>query len=123
MKIVLVAASAIALAASLTACQKTTNAPAPPPSSSTMTSDMANMPMASTIKHGIATGTVTAIQPAKGTVTLDHGPMSGIDWPAMKMAFSVSPAQLTDIAVGDKVDFEIDWDGKAGTITKIGKVN
>ena len=61
------------------------------------------------------------IDAAKGTVTLHHGPMSGIDWPAMEMGFAAKPDQLGAIKVGDKVEFEIDWDGKAGTITRIAK--
>ncbi len=28
---------------------------------------------------------------------------------------------LKDIKVGDKIAFELDWDGKAGTITKLDK--
>ena len=35
--------------------------------------------------------------------------------------FSVKPEQNFGIKVGNKIDFEIDWDGKAGTVTKIAK--
>jgi len=49
--------------------------------------------------------------------------MSGLGWPAMTMSFAAKPEQLTGFKVGDRVDFEIDWDGKAGTVTKIAKVS
>src|SRR5262245_41569092 len=36
-----------------------------------------------------ATGTVTAVNAANHKVTMDHGPIPEIKWPAMKMEFSV----------------------------------
>lgn len=36
-----------------------------------------------------ATGTITAVEP--GSVTIDHGPVASLDWPAMTMAFAVPP--------------------------------
>jgi len=119
----LIVASSLALAATLAACQKKAEAPAPAPSSSMMSGNMAEMPMAGAMKHGMAAGKVTAIDAAKGTITLDHGAMSGLDWPAMTMGFTAKLEQLAGIKVGDQVDFEIDWDGKAGAITKIAKAN
>lgn len=121
MKKSLVIAASLAAVATLTACNKQAEAPSPAPSASAMSGDMANMPMAGSMKHGVAAGTVTAIDPAKGTVTLDHGAMSGLDWPAMTMGFTAKPETLTGIKTGDKVNFEIDWDGKAGTVTRIEK--
>jgi Cu/Ag efflux protein CusF len=114
-----IVAASLALATALAGCQKQAEAPAPVPNSSMMSGSMDNMPTAGAMKHGQATGTVTAIDAAKGTITLDHGPMRGLDWPAMTMAFTTKPEQLTGLKVGDKVVFEIDWDGKIGTITKI----
>ncbi|MBS0480950.1 MAG: copper-binding protein [Proteobacteria bacterium] len=84
-----------------------------------MSGNMANMPMASTMQHGMAVGTVTAIDAAKGTITLEHGPMSGLGWPGMTMGFTAKPDMLKGIAKGDRVSFEIDWDGKAGSVTSI----
>jgi Cu(I)/Ag(I) efflux system periplasmic protein CusF len=40
----------------------------------------------------------------------------------MTMAFSIKPELLSGIKVGDKVNFEIDWDGKTGVVTNIKKV-
>ncbi len=119
MRKTLIIASGILAVVSLAACKQ---AEAPKPAeSSTASSPMANMPMAGKMMHGTAAGTVTAIDPAKGAITLDHGAMSGVGWFPMTMAFTAKPEQLSGIKVGDKVDFEIDWDGKAGTITKIAK--
>jgi Cu/Ag efflux protein CusF len=53
------------------------------------------------------TGEVTAL--ASDSVTIDHGPIAEIGWPAMTMAFkapSSSPDLVTDVAVGDRVNFE-----------------
>ena len=114
-------AASLALAGSLAACKQEAVAPQPAESASTATSAAAAMPMAADMKHGSAAGTVTAIDPATGTITLDHGAISSLGWPAMTMGFAIKPDQQAGIKVGDKVNFEIDWDGKAGTITKIVK--
>lgn len=114
-KIVLMTAM-IALPLGLAGCDKKAEAPKAEASGEAM----ADMAMQAEVKHGKGTGTVTAIDPAKGTVTLDHGEIAELQWPAMKMGFAAKPEVLKDVKVGDKVSFEIDWDGKAGTVTAIG---
>jgi Cu(I)/Ag(I) efflux system protein CusF len=109
-------AALVAAPVALAGCDKKAEAPKVEASADAM-SDMA-MPTA--VKHGKGTGTVTAIDPAKGTITLDHGEISELQWPAMKMGFAAKPEVLKDVKVRDKVRFEIDWDGKAGTVTAIG---
>lgn len=121
MKKSLLIASSLALVVSLAACKKQAEPPAPAPSATMMSGNMANMPMASAMQHGMAVGTVIAIDAAKGTITLEHGPMSGLGWPGMTMGFTAKTSMLAGISKGDKVSFEIDWDGKAGTVTKIQK--
>lgn len=120
MKKSLIIVSSLALMASLAACKREAEVPKPAENSAA-SGGMANMPMAAEMKHGMAAGTVTAIDTAKGVITLDHGAMSSLGWSAMTMGFSIKPELLSGIKIGDKVDFEIDWDGKAGTITKIAK--
>ncbi|PTQ10318.1 copper ABC transporter substrate-binding protein [Sphingomonas oleivorans] len=115
-------ASSLALVASLAACKKEAEAPKPAESSTTNTGSMSEMPMATEMKHGKGVGTVTEIDAAKGMVTLDHGDIAELQWPAMKMGFAIKPELLVGLKVGDKVSFEIDWDGKAGTVTKVEKV-
>lgn len=119
MKKSLIIASSLALVTSLAACKQEAEAPKPVDSAATDSGSMSDMPMAMEMKHGKGIGTVTEIDTAKGIVTLDHGDIAELQWPAMKMGFAAKPELLADIKVGDKVDFEIDWDGKAGTVTSI----
>lgn len=119
MKKSLFVVSSVALVATLAACQKKAEAPAPTPSASAMSGIMAEMPMAGAMKHGMAAGKVVSVNAETGAISIEHGPMTGLNWPAMTMGFTAKPEQLAGIKVGDRVDFEIDWDGKTGTITKI----
>lgn len=121
MKKSLMIASSLLAVASLVACKKEAEAPKPAESAATNNGSMSEMPMATEMKHGKGVGTVTEIDAAKGMVTLDHGDISELQWPAMKMGFAIKPELLAGIKVGDKVNFEIDWDGKAGTVMKIAK--
>ncbi|MEY4472452.1 MAG: hypothetical protein RL671_756 [Pseudomonadota bacterium] len=120
MKKSLMIAFSFALIAPLAACGK--KAEVPKPTESAASGSMENMPMATQMKHDRAAGTVTAIDTVKGMITLNHGAMDGLGWPAMTMAFSIKPELLSGIKVGDKVNFEIDWDGKTGVVTNIKKV-
>ena len=121
MKNTVMVACSLMLIPSLGACKKEPEAVAPTEAVAAASDAKADMPKAGAIKHGAAAGTVTAIDADDGTITIDHGAMSGLGWPAMKMGFAIKPGQLAGIKIGDKVNFEIDWDGKAGTITKIVK--
>src|SRR3546814_17236981 len=69
-----------------------------------MSGDMGNMamPADSAAKMAKGNGTVTAIDKAAGTVTLDHGPIPEANWPAMTMAFKAKPGLLDSIQVGDQ---------------------
>ncbi|MCF8504119.1 MAG: copper-binding protein [Caulobacter sp.] len=66
------------------------------------------------------TGTVTALDKTAGTITLDHGPIAEVKWPAMEMEFKATPASLLDtVKVGDKVSFELKMAGTTGEVTAI----
>lgn len=55
-----------------------------------------------------AVGTAKSVDPAAGTVTLAHGPVKSLNWPAMTMGFAVKDKALFDkLSVGKKVDVEI----------------
>jgi Cu(I)/Ag(I) efflux system protein CusF len=73
--------------------------------------DMADMDMSSSVSATgpiAGSGTVTAVDAAAGTVTLNHGPIAALDWPAMTMQFTAEePATLQGVEVGDSVSFEI----------------
>jgi len=77
--------------------------------------DMKDMPMdsmnsgamAKTATHK-ATGVVKAVDATKGTVTLAHGPVKSLNWPAMTMTFVVKDKLFFDRLAADKkvsIDF------------------
>ena len=65
----------------------------------------------------IGVGTVTAVNSASSKVTLDHGPLPEINWPAMKMEFATAPSvNLSKIKPGDKVRFTLKGSGNSYTV-------
>lgn len=72
--------------------------------------DAMNMETAAPAAAGpiTSTGTVTQVDPAAGTITISHEPITAISWPAMTMQFTAeNPAILQGIVVGDRVAFEL----------------
>ena len=66
---------------------------------------------------GTGEGEVRRIDKAAGKVTLRHGPLQGLDMPAMTMVFQAKdPALLDRLKVGDTIRFVTTRDGKAFTI-------
>jgi membrane fusion protein, copper/silver efflux system len=73
---------------------------------------MSDTPVPDTAKAGMeshrGTGKVTGIDPAKGRVELDHGPIPSMKWPAMRMGFAVTDkSALARLKKGDAVEFEV----------------
>ena len=68
-----------------------------------------------------ATGTVQSVDASAGTVTIDHGPVEALQWPAMTMTFRAPDVDLAAIEKGDQVSFEFTSTGMDGTITSITK--
>lgn len=66
-----------------------------------------------------AEGTIKAIDTTKHTVTIAHGAVPAVQWPAMTMAFSATAKQLAGLKVGDHVAFEFRAEGNAATIVSI----
>ena len=67
-----------------------------------------------------ASGKVTKVDQAKGTVTIEHGPVASMSWPSMTMSFKVKDkAMLGKVKNGQKVDFSFVQSGKDHTITEI----
>jgi Cu(I)/Ag(I) efflux system protein CusF len=121
---------ALGLAALTAACGKKAEAPVAAetnqaaPAAAAMSGDMGNMAMAPAAAAPImarAHGTVTAIDKAAGTITLNHGPIPEAKWPAMTMAFKAAPALLHSVQAGDKVSFDLKLVGSAGEVTAISK--
>src|SRR3546814_20352932 len=66
-----------------------------------------------------ATGTVQSVDASAGTVTIDHGPVDALRWPAMTMTFQAPDVELGASEKGDQVSFEFTSTGMDGTITSI----
>lgn len=81
---------------------------------------MAGMDM-SGAKMAKATGTVTAVDPTAGTITLDHSPIPEAGWPAMSMAFKAPASMVQSTKVGDKVNVDLMIKDGAGEITALTK--
>ena len=85
--------------------------------------DMAGMKMGDTAaaaaQSAQTTGVVNAIDAAKGKVTITHEPVPSLNWPAMKMGFKIKPKLSSNLAVGQKVDFDFVMEGRVAVITKI----
>ena len=70
-----------------------------------MSGQMANQ-MNGKIHHGI--GTVQKVDAANGRITIAHGPINSIQWPAMTMTFAVQNKKLLDqIVAGEKIEFDL----------------
>lgn len=117
MKNTLMTATLLAMPLGLTACDK----PAEAPKAETTTDAMGDMAMPAEAKMAKSTGTVTAIDPASGKITLEHDAIPAVEWPAMTMGFSAKPELLKGIAVGDKIDFDLTVSGNAAEVTSIKK--
>ena len=82
---------------------------------------VAVLPLAAALDGGAfeGEGTVLAVDEARSTVTLDHGPIPGL-MPPMRMLFTVAKRdQLRKLKVGDAVRFSLGTRGDAMVIVKI----
>lgn len=53
-------------------------------------------------------GTIKAIDPEQQQITLAHGPVEALGWPAMTMPFKVSERSLLEgVEVGEEIRFEL----------------
>ncbi len=106
MKYVLVGALAAALGQSVFAADM----PAMP-MDKMPTKEMPMAQQAATPASARATGTIKAINPQKSTVTIAHGDVPALKWPAMTMGFKATPEQLAALHVGEQVAFEFNSEG------------
>ena len=109
---------ALALLAGCSSPSSDTPPPAaatPSPAPATATEPMAAMPAAAASANGV----VDAVDPAAKTITISHGPVESLKWPAMTMTFKAPNTDLSAIKPGDQVDFEFTATGMDGTITTI----
>ena len=77
-----------------------------------------NAPAAQSAQTYSGTGKVTAI--AADQVTIAHGPIQGIGWPAMTMTFTAQDRKaLQNLKPGTKVEFEFRQQGSRYVVTSI----
>lgn len=67
-----------------------------------------------------ASGTVTKVDADKSTVSIAHGPVRSMNWPAMTMTFKVKDKKILDkVKQGEKVDFSFVQAGNDYAITDV----
>ncbi len=85
--------------------------------------EMSNMKGAShatAAKHGQGTGVIRAVDAKAGTLTIQHGPIPGVGWPAMTMTFKAKPvALLKGLKIGETVGFDTTVRGMAADVTAV----
>lgn len=71
-------------------------------------------------KTGAGTGTITGVDAKAGTVSIKHGPIAAIGWPAMTMTFKASPPSLLKgLRAGQRVAFTAKARGMSAEVTAI----
>lgn len=68
-----------------------------------------------------ATGTIEALDRERGVVTIAHGPVPALKWPASTMQFQVREQQLEGLEVGDAVRIGFQSEGDEAAIVSIDK--
>ncbi len=82
--------------------------------------DMMQKPTAGAQMVHKAAGTVNTIDAKAGIVTLAHGPVKTMNWPAMTMGFKVKDRMLLDkLGDGKKVEVEFVQEDKDYVITAV----
>lgn len=64
-------------------------------------------------------GVVKGIDKDAGTVTIQHGPIKALKWPAMTMKFKATPEAIASAKVGQKVHFVMKNDNGQPLVTAI----
>ncbi len=86
------------------------------------TMPMDNMSSSATAKVAThqATGVVKAVDTTKGTVTLAHGPVKSLNWPAMTMTFVVKDKVFFDkLSVDKKATIDFAKQGTDYVVTSV----
>ncbi|HEX7906942.1 MAG TPA: copper-binding protein [Paraburkholderia sp.] len=91
--------------------------------------EMGNMDMggssarqAGEAKAGMSHGEIKKVDTAAGKLTIKHGPLENLGMEAMTMVFKVKdPAMISQVKVGDKIDFVAEQVDGALTVVKLQK--
>ncbi|WP_415845592.1 copper-binding protein [Stutzerimonas zhaodongensis] len=68
-----------------------------------------------------ATGTIEALDLQRGVVSIAHGPVPALKWPASTMDFQARREQLEGLSVGDAVQISFQSEGEQAAIVSIDK--
>lgn len=99
------------LAASVTACGT---------AETSKDNGVATAPAQSAVQSHSGTGTVESLSGQQ--VTISHGPIKSLEWPAMSMPFTAKDAAvLQGIKAGDRVAFTLTQSGNESVLTSITK--
>lgn len=120
--------SILAMAGALAACSpkpaatESAAATSAEPAAMSDMSGMSGMAMDTdaSAKMGSGVGEITAIDKTAGTLTIKHGAIPAVDWPAMTMAFKATPPALLDgLKVGEKIKFDVTVKGSDADVTAV----
>ena len=68
---------------------------------------MSSIAAAPVVKTGQGVGVIKKIDAQAGNVTIQHGPIPTIGWPAMTMTFKATPQSLLNgLTVGQRIGFD-----------------
>ncbi|AJZ56770.1 copper binding periplasmic CusF family protein [Paraburkholderia fungorum] len=71
---------------------------------------------------GMSHGEIRKVDAAAGKLTIKHGPLENLGMDAMTMVFRVKdPAMISQVKIGDKIDFVAEEVDGALTVTKLQK--
>ena len=93
--------------------------PSPAPEDSMSKMEMGQEATPAKQEHS-AMGVVTALDPAAGTVTINHEAVESAGWPAMTMAFKIDPKSAATLKPNTHVQFKFTIEGSgSATVTSI----
>jgi Cu(I)/Ag(I) efflux system protein CusF len=69
--------------------------------------DMSKMDHPAAAAGAQGSGVVKKLDAKGRSITLQHGPIAALNWPAMTMAFKADPALLSGLKVGQQVRFTV----------------
>ena len=82
--------------------------------------NMKGMAAAGAAKTGHGAGIVTAVDAKATSITIKHGPIPGVGWPAMTMTFKADPPRLLQgVKAGEKVGFDVRVQGSSAQVTSL----
>lgn len=74
---------------------------------------------AQALVQGTAVGRIDAIDLQTRTITISHGAVPALEWPAMTMTFQAPDTDLEQFSPGDEIEFEFEARGMVARIQRI----